>query len=166
MSERKSISLEISGFGLIFYSPFAVSGFSEGRDYFALEFEDPYKVERRAKEGGVVALNLGTPGAFVLNVLDGYPSDEVLRNNSIRMRLGIEVRDDLLCVRDLFDLIGWESEVPFGQTLILPSGFYHMTLLTEIPPSGIRGDNQTVYLYLQQLDCMPLLKFEGVPMLV
>ena len=44
-------------------------------------------------------------------------------------------------------------------------GYYHITLCTKRPESGIWGDKQTIYVYLNKLDEMPELTWEGVPQL-
>lgn len=165
MSNSNSIRLSIVGMGLIFYSPFAASEIKEGEDYFLSSFENPENVKEQALRGGIVGVNLGTPGDFILEMHFGYPSEEMVKNSRYKLRAGIEVRDELICVRDLFDLMSWSKNVPDNQIIRLDSGFYHMTFLSDDPPSGVLGDNQFISLYLQKLDEMPKLKFSGVPTL-
>lgn len=57
----------------------------------------------------------------------------------------------------------WSSDCE--NILELENGIYHITLCTQVPKSGIYGDDQEIYVYLQKLDEMPLLAWEGVPQL-
>ncbi|MBK0111213.1 hypothetical protein IAE24_04555 [Delftia sp. S65] len=165
MNKLKTIHMSIIGMGLIFYSPFSTKDIKEGDDYLSSDFENPEKVQEQAMSGRIVAINVGSPGEYVLNIYSGYPSEEFIKSRSLKFRLGIEIRDELLCVRDLFDLIDWEEEVAEEQVLRLSNGYYHMTFLSEVPDSGVHGDNQVIDLYLQKLNGMPKLRFKGVPML-
>lgn len=165
METIKQIRLNIAGMGVIFYSPFAVSKIAEEEDYLESSFEDPMQVKEQALQGRIVGINLGTPGSFILNVLPGYPSEERVNEHRYRLRAGVEVRDGILCVRDLFDLIKWKSKLPERQVIELKDGFYHLTFLSNDPASGVLGDEQVIEIYLNHLDEMPNLRFEGVPTL-
>ncbi len=165
MTSKKAIRLEISGVGFIIYSPFATSHIAEGEDYLETGFVDSHEVERQAIEGKLVGVCTSSPGTFLLEVLEGYPSDDTLGENKYKLRLGVEVRDTTLCIRDLYDLIDWSSDCPAEQALKVENGFYHVTLLSGDPPSGVLGDDQRILLYLQKLNEMPLLRFNGVPTL-
>jgi hypothetical protein len=165
MSIEKTIELEISGFGLIFYSPFAALGIEEGEDYLETGFENPSEVESQALEGRIVGVSTSSPGTFFLQIHEGYPLNEMLDAYKYKLRLGVEVRDGVLCIRDLFDLINWSAECPAEQKLNLDNGFYHITLLSNDPESEILGDDQYILTYLQKLDEMPKLRFSGVPTL-
>lgn len=50
------------------------------------------------------------------------------------------------------------------KEVLLDDGYYHVTLFGGMPDSGILGDNQTINIYLQKLDAMPDIKYNGVPM--
>ena len=165
MTSKKTIPLEISGVGFILYSPFAASHIAEGEDYLETGFADSHEVERQALEGKLVGVCTSSPGTFLLEVLDGYPSDDTLGKNKYKLRLGVEVRDATLCIRDLYDLIEWSPDCPAEQTLKVENGFYHATLLSDDPSSGLLGDDQRILLYLQKLTDMPRLRFNGVPTL-
>lgn len=161
----KSFELEIVGFGFIFCSPFSTSGVTEGEDYLESNFENPDQVEQQAREGKIVGVSTGTPGRFVFRVYEGYPPNEDLDSYRYKLRLGVEVRDRELQIRDLFDLMEWTDDCPSEQRIELDDGFYHITLMSNDPQSGILGDNQCISIYLQKLNEMPELNIRGVPTL-
>lgn len=165
MASQKTMRLEISGVGFIIYSPFATSHIVEGEDYLETGFANPQEVERQAQEGKLVGVCTSSPGSFLFEVLEGYPSDDTLGENKYKLRLGVEVRDTTLCIRDLYDLIDWSSDCPPEQELKVENGFYHVTLLSGDPASGLLGDDQRILIYLQKLNEMPLLRYNGVPTL-
>ena len=165
MNPIKSFSLDVEGLGIIFYSPFATASIAEGDDYLESQFFDPDLVAAQAVEGRIVGVSTGTPGRFLMNVYRGYPEEAVVEKHDFKLRLGIEVRDRMLCIRDLYDLMDWRSTCPPGQSIELDDGFYHVTLLSSEPASGVMGDNQLVGIYLQQLPEMPKLRYSGVPTL-
>ena len=66
---------------------------------------------------------------------------------------------------DLFWLSEWSGECPPEQILSIKPGYYHITLCTKRPDSGIWGDDQVIYVYLNRLDAMPELAWRGVPLL-
>ena len=165
MSLMKSICLDIAGLGLIFYSPFFVASIRDGEDYFENNFSNPEDVEKHALAGSIVGVSTGTPGRLYLELYSGYPTDAEVESAEYKLRLGLEVRDRTLCIRDLFDLMRWESQCPQAQTFELDDGFYHITLLSSEPPSGVLGEDQVIKVYLQQLPEMPKLRYNGVPTL-
>lgn len=159
-----SITLELAGPGLIFYSPFAAAGIAEGEDYLETGFADPLEVERQALAGRMVGVSTGSPGTFVLEVRSGYPPDAMLDLNGCALRLGVEVQDRVLCVRDLYDLIDWSRDCPASQQIALDDGFYHITLLSNVLAPGAPSGHE-ILCYLQKLDGMPALRYNGVPTL-
>lgn len=84
----------------------------------------------------------------------------------VALCLGIDIQDDKLCVIDLYWLIDWNPECPLEQIIPIDSGYYHMTLCTRQPDSGVWGDEQTIFVYLNKLDSMPELKYADVPTLL
>ena len=48
----------------------------------------------------------------------------------------------------------------------LVDGFYHLTVLTKKPDSGVWGDDQRVLLYWNPLPEMPELMWRGAPLLL
>lgn len=165
MSLIRSICIDASGPGLIFYSPFSVASIRDGEDYLEIGFSDPDEVEKQALAGSLVGVSTGTSGRFHLKLFNGYPTDSEVASTQFKLRLGVEVRDRTLCIRELFDLLSWQSQCPESQIVDLDDGFYHVTLMSSEPPSGILGEDQVIRIYLQQTPEMPKLKYNGVPTL-
>jgi len=165
MNPIKLIELEIAGLGFIVYSPFFTSHISEDEDYLLTEFENPSVVEKQALNGGLVGVCTSTPGKFIFEFYCGYPNEELIASYEYRLRLCAQVKDNMLCIRDLYDLLEWSSECPEEQIIELDDGIYHISLLSRMPISGILGDNQKVLVFLQSLNEMPQLRYNGVPTL-
>ena len=56
-----------------------------------------------------------------------------------KLRLGIEVRDGGVFIRDLYDLMDWSLECSEQQCLRLANGWYLVTVYSSLPASGITG---------------------------
>lgn len=162
---EKEIHLMIDGMGIVFYSPETNKNIPEGCDFFNEEYKNPEDVARHIKKGDVVGFCTGSSGTFTLKFKDGYPTENLLAEYPVAIRLGIDIQDTKLCVIDLFWLTEWSAECPSEQTVPIEPGYYHITLCTKKPDSGIWGDKQTIYVYLNKLDSMPELMWSGVPML-
>ncbi len=147
----RTIEPYVAGPGLVFYSPFAVTGIATGDDYLSREFWGPDAVERQALQGRLVGVATGTPGTFFLRLHDGYPDADQLARHEFKLRLAIEVRGGSLCVRD--------------QCIALSDGFWHVTPLSSVPASGLLGDDQVIEAWLQPLMAFPALRYNGVPTL-
>jgi hypothetical protein len=165
MNEPTAIELDIAGIGLVFYSPFSAAHFKEGEDYFFGTFDNPAMVAEQAMAGGIFGLNLGSSGTFILELKPGYPDEDTLDQHEFKLRGGVVVRDGTICVRDLYDLMDWTAAVPPQNLIRVPDGFCHMTFLTNVPPSGVVGEDQVIQLYLNPVPEMPALHFAGVPSL-
>jgi len=164
--EGKDIALTIAGMGIIMYSPVFAEHISEGEDYFTSHYSDERSVQEHIQKGTIVGFATGSPGIYVLKFHSGYPDDDLLKACDYKYRLGLTVSGGFICVRDLFDLIQWARECPQSHRLILDDGYYHVTLCSNRPPSGILGDNQVIDVYMQKLDRFPELLKEGIPSLV
>jgi len=165
MNLIKSIELEITGLGFIVYSPFCTAHIPEDENYFRTGgFDNPSVVEKQALNGGLVGVCTSTPGKFIFEFYYGYPNEELL-SYEFRLRLCAQVKDNMLCIRDLYELLEWSSECPEEQIVELDDGIYHITLLSCMPISGILGDNQKILVFLQALNEIPQLRYNGVPTL-
>lgn len=163
MNINKEINLEIYGLGIIMYSDFAIAEIIEGEDYFSKSYQEPSDVERHIKNGTIVGFCTSSSGDYILNIKDGYPNDEELNLAKFKIRLGIEVRDNRIIIRDLYDLMEWKKEVDKSQIIELENGYYHITLYGDIPSTGILGDEQVINIYLNKLKEMPMINHIGVP---
>ncbi len=159
------IELDLAGLGVILYSPFAVAHIAEGIDYLGRHFERPEEVARHVMECRLTAFCTGSPGRFRLTFVPGEPDEAEIQAAKFKLRLGLEVRDGTVCVRDLYDLMDWTAECPEGQTLSVPDGFHRLTVCSSPPPSGIIGDDQDVTIWMEPVADRPTLKWVGVPTL-
>jgi hypothetical protein len=60
----------------------------------------------------------------------------------------------------------WNPVCPSAQRIDLANGYYHVTLCSSTPPSGVLGDDQVIFVFLQPLAAMPALATTGIPNLV
>ena len=160
------INLIVDGMGIVFYSDGAVKNIKEGEDFFEKEYEDPNKVAEHIKKGDIVGFCTGSSGEYILKFRRGYPSNEIDQEYPISIRLAIVIDGGRLCIKDLFALMDWNSECEKDQQIKIEDGIYHITLNTKIPASGIDGDRQEIYVFLNKLDKIHKLMWEGVPQLL
>lgn len=159
----KDINIQIEGMGIVMYSPKTNEGIPQGYDYLSNEYSVPGQVAEHLKKGDMVGFCTGSGGSYILKVREGYPSDEINEQYPISIRLGIDIQDNKMCFIDLFWLMEWYDDCPEEQSIELQKGYYHITLLTCKPTSGIWGDDQIIYVYLNRLPAMPELTWQGVP---
>lgn len=164
MNLNKELTLDIEGLGIIMYSDFATAHIIEGEDYFFKSYQTPQQVANHIKEGSIVGFCTSSPGRYILKFRNGYPIESDLDLAEFKLRLGIEIRDGRMCIRDLYDLMSWEKSCPVNQQIKLENGYYHITLYGDVPATGVLGDNQIIYVYLNKLSSMPELRYNGVPM--
>lgn len=163
--DGKTIRLPIDGLGIIFYSPRFAEHIAEGEDYLESNYTTEEEVQSHIQKGTIVGFCTGTPGVFILRFRAGYPGEEVLQNSEFRLRLGLHCAGGKVCFRDLYDLMNWSPYCPDEQTLDLADAFYHVTLCSNRPRSGLLGDEQEIEFYLQPLDNFPSLAKQGIPTL-
>lgn len=160
---KQDIHLEIAGLGLILYSPFAAAHIQPGQDYLSSHFMTPEDVAAHVTDCGLSAIGTGSPGSYLLRFSEGtYPSREI-SDAEVAIRLGIEVRDNTLCFRDLYDLLDWVPFCPADQCLELSDGFYLITAYSAPASRASLGDHQTINLHFERVPEKPRLRWEGVP---
>lgn len=162
---KATVPLELTGLGILIYSPWAVKQIRKGEDYLQSHYLEPKDVLRHVYEGSLVGFCTGSSGRFVLEVRSGYPDEALIGKAEFKLRLAIRVEDERICFRDLYDLMEWEPDCPYDQVLPAPNGIYHITVFGDRPLSGILGDNQTIWMYFSPLEKLPALRFAGVPSL-
>lgn len=165
MSAIKIIDMKIVGLGMILYSPKSAEHIEDGENYFEHKYNNTEEIKRSCVEGTIVGFCTSSPGHFRLQFRDGYPTKDVIDENEFGLRLAVRIFDEVLCVRDLYDLKNWAKECPSSQKFPLKNGIYHVTLISNLPSSGILGQNQKIFVYLHKLDSMPTMKYVGVPTL-
>lgn len=161
----REMAIDISGLGFILYSPPAVSHIAEGSDYLEKHFWQPQDVARHVMDCQLTAFCTGTPGSFLLRFRDGPRDEQAVDAADFKLRLGLEVREGVVCIRDLYDLMQWFAECPESQRLPVVDGWYRLTVYTSRPASGIFGDNQVIDIHLEATQEKPKLRWEGVPTL-
>lgn len=163
--DGKVITLDVSGLGIVFHSPQAARHIAEGADYLASHYLTEQQVQSHIQKGTIVGFGTGSPGRFILKFHSGYPNEEFLQKCEFKLRLGLDCRGELVCFRDLYELMEWHADCPAAQTLELEDGYYHITLCSNRPVSGMLGDNQETEFYLQKLGDFPSLRKAGIPTL-
>lgn len=157
------IDISITGLGIILYSPFAVAHITEGSDYLSSHFWEPDLVARHVMACELSAFGTGSPGDYRLILFDGHDTEGDLGDAMASIRLGIEIQDQTICFRDLYDLMDWKAECPATQSVNLDNGFYELTVFTNPPASGILGDRQTINIHFRPVPQRPELNWAGVP---
>ncbi len=163
--EGKQIALDISGLGIVFHSPVFAGHIPEGTDYLTSNYTTDEQVQSHIQRGTIVCFGTGTPGSFILEFHSGYPENEFLQSCEFKLRLGLHCSGGVVCFRDLYELMDWHADCPLDHTLELDDGFYHVTLCSNPPASGILGDDQVVQMYFNKLAEFPKLAKQGIPSL-
>jgi len=157
------IDLEIAGLGIILYSPFAVAHIADGENYLRPHFWRPEAVAEHVNACTLTCFCTGSPGRYHLSLVNRAASTEEENRASLKLRLGIEVRDEVLCVRDLYDLLEWSATCEAEQQVRLRDGFYRLTVLSDPPENGILGDDQHITIYFEHMSEKPPIHHAGVP---
>lgn len=159
------IPLDILGLGLILYSPKFTNEIPEGSDFLGERYWNPDDVSRMVRKGSIVGFCTGSPGIYFVKFMFGILDESMEQKYKFRISLGIEIVDEKFCVRDLYDLSKWTAKCPDEQIVEIGNGFYHLSLYSNPPQSGIIGDRQEIHVYVNKEQSMPKLTWEGVPML-
>lgn len=155
----------IDGMGFVVYSPFAMKKISIGEDFLSEELWDPEKVKEHVESCKIVPFCTGSPGDYTINCYEGLPSADYLNKFEYVLHLGIIVRNNSVCIRDLFDFMKWDPNCPDEQKIDIASGYYVMTIGTSTPESGITGENQLIEIHFHKIEYFPATKSDGVPLL-
>lgn len=162
---EKDIKINIDGMGLVLYSSEVMKYVCEGENFFQKDFSTPQKVAEHIRKGDIVGFNTGTSGKFNIKIREGYPNNITDKQFPVSIRLAIQVKGNKVSIVDLFWLMDWCDDVPEEQQVWVEEGIYHLTILTKQPDSGIWGDNQDIYIFMNKLAEMPRLSWNGVPQL-
>lgn len=165
MRELKKLTLEISGIGLIMYSPFATSHITRGANYLEQHYWNPSDVARHIREGTIAGFCTGSSGTYEIQAYVGVPTLGFLAQYPWLIRLALRVEDDAICIRDLYDLMDWDPRCPAEQFLAVDSGSYCVTIGSRPPESGVIGDHQEIVMCVERMPEIPQLTWQGVPFL-
>ena len=163
--DGKKIAMDIAGIGIVFHSPSMARHIAEGEDYLTDHYTTEDQVQSHIQSGSIVGFGTGSPGTFVLEFREGYPSEAFVKSCQFKLRLGLICVGGEICFRDLYDLMDWQSECSPSRTLALDDGIYHVTLCSEMPKSGFLGDDQVIFFFLAKLTEFPKLQKQGIPTL-
>jgi hypothetical protein len=159
MPELARIHLPVSGLGIIAYSPFAMAHVPQGENYLESNFLEPEDIARHVNACTLTGFGTGGPGEFELIVHDELDA-VAMRHAQFSVELGIEVRDEQVCFRDLYDLIRWDRTCPPGQSVGMPNGYYRIVAYTTYAPVG---QSQPVTFAFLSEEERPTLHFTGAP---
>lgn len=165
MKTLGTLTLDIAGPGLIAYSPFAMSAVKPGEEFLQEHFTEPADVVAAVLAGRIAAFCTGSPGTYNIEYAEGAPDLPAIAGFPWMIRLALEVRDRTVCIRDLYDMSGWNPVCPPSQVIELPNGFYRLSVGTCPTDSGIVGDDQAILIAFEPVDALPELRWDGVPFL-
>jgi hypothetical protein len=167
MGMRHEARISIAGLGMILYSPFAVRHIAAGEDYLQRAFWQPEDVAAHVNGCQLTGFCTGSSGDFNLVIYDTRLDKVASDAAEFRVKLGLEVRDGEVIIRDLYHLMDWDEECAGEGCVRVPcrDGYYRILAYTSAPESGILGDEQTIYLHFQRVRSRPVLNCQGVPYL-
>lgn len=157
------MTININGLGIILYSPGSLPPIGEGEDFLTRKYFEPSDVLRYIYDGTLICFATCSPGTYILQFHNQYPTCTESLASEFRMSLGICVEGNSIVFRDLYDLMQWSSMISQEQRIIVDNGYYHISLLGNMPVSGIIGNNQVIDVYINSVPEMPKLRFEGIP---
>ena len=159
------IRISIDGLGIVLHSGGVAKSIPENFNYLKNEYWESEKVGEHVRKGDMVGFCTGSSGNYILKFREGNPDAKIELEYPIAIALGIHVDDGKIYIRDLYDLLEWHSKCDEKLQINVENGYYHIILQTQVPESGILGDNQIIYVYLTKTEKMPLLMWKGVPQL-
>lgn len=147
--EGKVIAMRIAGLGIVFHSPKWTDQISEGADYLSSNYMTEHQVQAHIQKGTIVGFGTGSSGDFELRLHIGYPNEAALQAADFKLRLGLTCAGGCICFRDLCELMDWKRSCSPERIVQLDDGFYHVTLCSNLPQSGIIGDDQVIDVFFQ-----------------
>ncbi len=84
--------LSIDGMGIVLFSAETMSYVAPRTDFLSTEFTKPSQIAEHIKKGDITAFCTGSGGDFELHFLSGYPSEDILQEYPVSIRLGLDVR--------------------------------------------------------------------------
>lgn len=157
------LTLRTDAKAFIVYSPFALAHAGRGDDILAAAFSTPGDVARQVNEGRVAVFGTGATGDFDLALEFGGFHPPELATFPFQARLGLEVRDETVCVRALNDLARWDAACPEAQTFPFTDGYYRVTVAYKAPRCG-EGEPRLIRLHFEFESERLVLHHTGVPL--
>ncbi|MEO8841482.1 MAG: hypothetical protein ABI591_11745 [Kofleriaceae bacterium] len=160
-----TLSFHIAGPGLVIYSPFAMADVASGTHFLEERFSEMEDVGAFIRAGTLAGFNMGSPGTYHLDLQLGVLDVPNIAAYPWWIRLALEVRDQTVCVRDLYDFSRWKPACPKAQTFTIPNGYYRLAVGTRPSDSEIVGDDQDIMVVFEPVLELPALTWESVPFL-
>ncbi|MEQ9324255.1 MAG: hypothetical protein RIF41_34145 [Polyangiaceae bacterium] len=153
--------VELTGPGLqiIMYSPFAVGEMEEDGDY-AARLPDGRDLVDHMNECRVVAIGTRWPQRHYWLHFSSSMDHAVIARASDHALLGVEVREQQLCIRGGDDLFKWKTRCPDEQLVTIEDGFYMVTAMM-LP---VEGDGAVrIYFHFAPAPAAPEFGYASVP---
>jgi len=154
------VRLDIEGLGIIFYSPFAVGHIAIGEDYLQRAFVEAEDIVRHVNACTLSAFGTGGPGEYELIIDSAGVDEDAWDRAQFKLELGLEVRDGVVCFRDLYDLFAWDPQCPGGQQIAMANGFYRIAAYRSYEEVG---EVQPVTLNFVKTERCPALTYTEAP---
>lgn len=163
--EEKDIILELEGMGFIIFSDYAVANIKSGEDFLSAHYWKPQDVAKEVNSGRILGVCVGEPGTYIVKVREGWPCDELRDNTKLKRRLSIKVSDGQVYFEDLYSLAYWTGTYAQHKerSIKIDNGCYTILLAGNIPNTGLRGDNQVIYMYFIKDAEFRETQYQGVP---
>jgi hypothetical protein len=159
------INLSVRGLGIVLYSPWAVRDIPASSDFLTTHLWKPEDVAQYVNASIISCVGTGSPGDYIVNIAPELLDGGLPEDAAFPTRLGLEVRDETVCVRDLYDFLSWKPDCPTAQKVRMANGFYRITAYTKEPASGVLGDSQEIYFHFERTSERAALAHVGVPQL-
>ena len=157
------VNLMVDGLGIAFFSAKKMAYVKSNSDFFEEEFDRPADIANHINKGDITAFCTGSGGDFNMYFFLGQPTEDILEEFPISVRLALEVQGGSVQFCDVYWLMKWDTDFPKEQIISLEDGYYEMTACTRLPESGFWGEDQTIYIYFQKVAQMPQLDYKGIP---
>lgn len=159
--------IEIEGLGIVFHSGGILKMRQDGYDFLENEFWNPEHVSRHVNAGDITAFCTGSPGIYHLKFNTECPGREEMNEYVAKVQIGILIDDGILYIRDLYDLMEWDSKCEDAEKIFLDNGIYLLTAYeNRISDREFYESGQDIYIHIEKVEKMLDLNYEEVPMLV
>lgn len=129
LGSQASMVVPVTSGGLLIHSPWTMLGAEPDSVGVLPVLDSRDAVVRELHRGGLVGVATDAPGLCCIEWQRGEPGLALCAQADAMVVVAVDVRDRILCVRDLGDLGRWTASCPPCQSLELSNGFYRLTLL-------------------------------------
>jgi hypothetical protein len=154
----KTIEMDIKGLGIIFYSEDSVKHIKQGDNYLKNNYWDDIDVLEHIFDGSIVGFCTGSPGQYILEVTICSKEELCISGYDYVMKLGIQVSQNKIYFKDLYDLMDWDNDCADEYTFKIENGFYEVNILSNLPKTKIN-------MFFIRSEKMPQLHYSAIPTL-